>query len=153
GWSPPAGVRIEGGSWGAQIGGSSTDILMLVMNESGMKRLLSDKFTIGGEASAAAGPVGRQTSANTDVQLRAEILSWSRSRGLFAGLSLEGATLRPDSEENEKLYGKEVSNKQILLGEVESPRAGWPLVATLNKYSGISNNTASSGSARGSNRA
>jgi lipid-binding SYLF domain-containing protein len=153
GWSPPAGVRIEGGSWGAQIGGSSTDILMLVMNESGMKRLLSNKFTIGGEASAAAGPVGRQTSANTDIQLRAEILSWSRSRGLFAGLSLEGATLRPDSEENEKLYGKEVSNKQILLGEVESPRAGWPLVATLNKYSGISNNTASSGSARGSNRA
>jgi len=78
---------------------------MLVINQSGMNRLLSDKFTIGGEALAAAGPVGRQTSANTDVQLRAEILSWSRSRGLFAGLSLEGATLRPDTEENETLYG------------------------------------------------
>src|SRR5215831_12036963 len=126
GWSPPAGVRIEGGSWGAQIGGSSTDILMLVMNESGMKRLLSDKFTIGGEASAAAGPVGRQTSANTDVLLHAEILSWSRSRGLFAGLSLDGATLRPDTEENERLYGKDVSNRQILLGQAERSKAGWP---------------------------
>lgn len=152
GWSPPAGVRIEGGSIGPQIGGSSTDILMLVMNQSGMNRLLSDKFTIGGEASAAAGPVGRQTSANTDIQLRAEILSWSRSRGLFAGLSLEGATLRPDTEENEKLYGKDVTNKQILQGEVDSPKAGWPLVATLNRYSEISSNTASSRSSRGSNR-
>ena len=152
GWSPPAGVRIEGGSFGPQIGGSSTDILMLVMNQSGMNRLLSNKFTIGGEASAAAGPVGRQTSANTDIQLRAEILSWSRSRGLFAGLSLEGATLRPDTEENEKLYGKEVSNKQILLGEVESPRAGRPLVAALNRYSESPTTRASSEPPRGSNR-
>jgi SH3 domain-containing YSC84-like protein 1 len=154
GWSPPAGVRIEGGSFGPQIGGSSTDILMLVMNQSGMNRLLSDKFTIGGEAAAAAGPVGRQTSANTDIQLHAEILSWSRSRGLFAGLSLEGATLRPDTEENEKLYGKDVTNKQILQGEVASPKAGWPLVATLNRYSGtpLASNRASSGPSRGSNR-
>jgi SH3 domain-containing YSC84-like protein 1 len=154
GWSPPAGVRIEGGSFGPQIGGSSTDILMLVMNQSGMNRLLSDKFTIGGEAAAAAGPVGRQTSANTDIQLHAEILSWSRSRGLFAGLSLEGATLRPDTEENEKLYGKDVTNKQILQGEVASPRAGWPLVSVLNRYSGTSlaSNKASSGPSRGSNR-
>jgi SH3 domain-containing YSC84-like protein 1 len=154
GWSAPAGVRIEGGSWGAQIGGSSTDILMLVMNQSGMNKLLSDKFTIGGEASAAAGPVGRQTSANTDVLLHAEILSWSRSRGLFAGLSLEGATLRPDTDENEKLYGKNVTNKQILQGEVPSSKAGWPLVATLNRYSGASlaSNKTSAASSRGSNR-
>jgi outer membrane protein OmpA-like peptidoglycan-associated protein len=124
---------------------------MLVMNQSGMNRLLSDKFTIGGEASAAAGPVGRQTGANTDIQLHAEILSWSRSRGLFAGLSLEGATLRPDTDENERLYGKNVSNKQILLGEVESPKAGRPLVAALNRYSESLTSRASSG-ARGSNR-
>ncbi len=154
GWSAPAGVRIEGGSFGLQIGGSSTDILMLVMNQSGMNRLLSDKFTIGGEAAAAAGPVGRETSANTDIQLHAEILSWSRSRGLFAGLSLEGATLRPDTEENEKLYGKDVTNKQILQGEVASPRAGWPLVSALNGYSGTSlaSNKADSGPTRGSDR-
>src|SRR5215471_4440100 len=152
GWSPPAGVRIEGGSFGPQIGGSSMDILMLVMNQSGMNRLLSDKFTIGGEASAAAGPVGRQTSANTDVQLRAEILSWSRSRGLFAGLSLEGATLRPDTEENERLYGKDVSNRQILLGQAERSKAGWPLVAALDRYSKVSGDKASSGSRRNSGR-
>ena len=155
GWSAPAGIRIEGGSWGAQIGGSSTDIFMLVMNQSGMNKLLSDKFTIGGEASAAAGPVGRQTSANTDVLLHAEILSWSRSRGLFAGLSLEGATLRPDTDENEKLYAKDVTNKQILHGEVSSPRAGWPLISALNRYSGtsVASHRATSASARGNNRA
>jgi lipid-binding SYLF domain-containing protein len=135
-WGPPAGVRIEGGSYGFQIGGSSTDVFMLIMNENGMKRLLSDKFTIGGEAAAAAGPVGRNTSANTDVLLRAEILSWSRSRGLFAGLSLEGATLRPDSDVNRELYGRELSNREILQGEVKTPRAARVLIAALNRYSG-----------------
>jgi SH3 domain-containing YSC84-like protein 1 len=154
GWSPLAGVRIEGGSFGAQIGGSSTDLFMLIMNQSGLNRLLSDKFTIGGEAAAAAGPVGRQTSANTDVLLHAEILSWSRSRGAFAGISLDGATLRPDTAENERLYGKDITNKQILEGEVGSPRAGWPLVSALNRYSGtsVASHKATSGSARG-NRA
>jgi lipid-binding SYLF domain-containing protein len=153
GWGPPAGVRIEGGSFGLQIGGSSTDILMLVMNQSGMNRLLSDKFTIGGEAAAAAGPVGRETSADTDILLHAEILSWSRSRGLFAGLSLEGATLRPDTEENQSLYGKDVTNKQILQGEVASPRAGRPLISALNRYSGgtsLVGSKATSASPRGS---
>jgi lipid-binding SYLF domain-containing protein len=135
-WGPPAGIRIEGGSYGFQIGGSSTDVFMLIMNENGMKRLLSDKFTIGGEAAAAAGPVGRNTSANTDVLLRAEILSWSRSRGLFAGLSLEGATMRPDSGENRELYGRDLSNQQILQGEVKTPRAARVLIAALNHYSG-----------------
>jgi lipid-binding SYLF domain-containing protein len=132
----PAAIRIEGGSYGLQIGGSSTDVFMLVMNEGGMKKLLSDKFTIGGEAEAAAGPVGRDTSANTDVLLHAEILSWSRSRGLFAGLSLEGSTLRPDGSENEKLYGQKLSNQQILQGEVRTPAGARPLVAELNRYHG-----------------
>jgi SH3 domain-containing YSC84-like protein 1 len=130
----PAAVRIEGGSYGLQIGGSSTDVFMLIMNESGMKKLLADKFTIGGEAEATAGPVGRDTSANTDVLLHAEILSWSRSRGLFAGLSLEGSTLRPDGSENAKLYGEDVTNKQILAGDLKTPGAAEPLVAELNRY-------------------
>ena len=130
----PAAVRIEGGSYGLQIGGSSTDVFMLIMNESGMRKLLSDKFTIGGEAEAAAGPVGREASARTDVMLHAEILSWSRSRGLFAGLSLEGSTLRPDQSENEKLYGRKISNKEILEGDVPVPPAARPLIAELNRY-------------------
>jgi lipid-binding SYLF domain-containing protein len=130
----PASVRIEGGSYGLQIGGSSTDVFMLIMNESGMKRLLSDKFTIGGEAAAAAGPVGRDASANTDVLLHAEILAWSRSRGLFAGVSLEGSTLRPDASENSKLYGKELTNQEVLMGHVRTPTGARPLVAELNRY-------------------
>jgi lipid-binding SYLF domain-containing protein len=130
----PAAVRIEGGSYGLQIGGSSTDVFMLIMNESGMRKLLSDKFTIGGEAEAAAGPVGREASARTDVMLHAEILSWSRSRGLFAGLSLEGSTLRPDDSENEKLYGRKISNQRILEGELSVPPAARPLIAELNRY-------------------
>jgi lipid-binding SYLF domain-containing protein len=130
----PAAVRIEGGSYGLQIGGSSTDVFMLIMNESGMRKLLSDKFTIGGEAEAAAGPVGREASARTDVMLHAEMLSWSRSRGLFAGLSLEGSTLRPDESENEKLYGRKISNQRILEGEIGVPPAARPLIAELNRY-------------------
>src|ERR1700730_16982030 len=130
----PAAVRIEGGSYGLQIGGSSTDVFMLIMNERGMKKLLSDKFTIGGEAEAAAGPLGREASARTDVMLHAEILSWSRSRGLFAGLSLEGSTLRPDESENEKLYGRKISNQRILEGEIGVPPASRPLIAELNRY-------------------
>src|SRR5206468_873121 len=115
--------------------GSSTDVIMLVMKESGMNRLLGNKFTIGGQAAAAAGPVGRETSANTDVQMRAEILSWSRSRGLFAGLSLEGATLRPDTGENKKLYGRNVTNKEILEAGVRTPPAARAFIATLDRNS------------------
>lgn len=136
GWSAPAAVAIEGGSFGLQIGGSSTDLIMLVMKESGMNRLLGDKFTIGGEAAAAAGPVGRETSADTDVLMHAEILSWSRSRGLFAGLSLEGATLRPDGGENKKLYGRDITNKEILEGGLRPPPAARPFVTTLDRHSG-----------------
>ena len=134
GWGAPAGIRIEGASFGLQIGGSSTDVFMLVMNERGVSRLLTNKFTLGGEAAAAAGPVGRQTSANTDVLMSAEILTWSRSKGIFAGLSLEGATLRPDSSENKNLYGKRVSNKDIITGKVRVPQSAHALTSVLTQY-------------------
>jgi lipid-binding SYLF domain-containing protein len=136
GWSAPAAVRIEGGSFGLQLGGSSTDVIMLVLNDGGMQKLLSDKFTLGGEAAAAAGPVGRNTSADTDVLMKAEILSWSRSRGVFAGLSLEGATLRQDEDENAKLYGKPLTNKEVLTGMVKRPAAAGTFLAQLQRFSG-----------------
>ena len=135
GWSAPAGVRIEGGSLGFQIGASEQDLLLLVMNETGMKRLLGNKFTVGAEATAAAGPVGRDASAQTDAVMRAEMLSYSRARGLFAGISLQGATLRPDDDTNEELYGKGVSNKTILTGTVKVPAAAQKLEALINKNS------------------
>ena len=136
GWSAPGGVRVEGGSVGFQIGGSETDVLMLVMNQSAINKLLSSKFTIGGDASAAAGPVGRTSSAATDAQLHAEILTYSRARGLFAGVSLEGATLRPDDNANRDMYGKKMSNKDIVLGAVQPSAAASKLIAELNKHSG-----------------
>lgn len=136
GWSAPAGVRVEGGSVGFQIGGSETDVVMLVMNQGAVKKLLSSKFTIGGDASAAAGPVGRTSSAETDAQLRAEILTYSRTRGLFAGVSLQGATLRPDDDANKDMYGQKMSNQDIVLGSVKAPAAASALIAALNKYSG-----------------
>ena len=129
-------MRIEGGSFGLQLGASSTDVIMLVLNDGGMEKLLSDKFTLGGEAAAAAGPVGRNTSANTDVLMKAEILSWSRSRGVFAGLSLEGATLRQDEDENAKLYGKPLTNKEILTGTVKRPTTAGSFLAQLQRFSG-----------------
>jgi lipid-binding SYLF domain-containing protein len=136
GWSSPAAVRIEGGSFGLQLGGSSTDLIMLVMNRRGMDRLLGDKFTLGADVEGAAGPVGRETSAQTDAVLHAEILTWSRSRGLFGGISLEGATLRPDGGENHKLYRREIGNREILETGVSTPAAGRPFVAMLNRQSG-----------------
>ena len=135
GWSAPAGVRIEGGSVGFQIGGSETDVVMLVLNESGAEKLMRSKFTLGGEGSVAAGPVGRTSSAETDAFMRAEILSWSRSRGVFAGISLKGATMRPDEEANKELYTTHLANRDILNGEVAVPGAASGLVAALNKYS------------------
>lgn len=133
GWSTPGAIRIEGGSFGFQLGGSSTDLIMLVMNRRGMERLLGDKFTLGGEATAAAGPVGRDTTAQTDLAMHAEMLSWSRSRGLFAGISLDGATLRPDKSENRKLYGRPISNREILEVGVVAPAGALPLVMELNR--------------------
>src|ERR1700735_3977174 len=117
GWSAPAAMRSEGGSFGFQIGASDTDVVLLVMNDGGMKHLLSDKFTLGGDASVVAGPVGRDAAAQTDAALQAELLSYSRSHGLFAGVALTGATLRPDGETNRELYGHNVTNREILTGE------------------------------------
>ena len=135
GWSAPATVRIEGGSVGFQIGGSSTDLVMLVMNERGARKLLESQFTLGGEASVAAGPVGRSATAQTDVQLRADILSWSRSRGLFAGVALAGATLREDLDDNAALYGSRLRNREIVTGGVSAPEAAARLLALLNQHS------------------
>jgi lipid-binding SYLF domain-containing protein len=135
GWSAPGSIRVEGGSFGLQIGGSETDVFMLVMNEKGMDRLLSTKFTLGGDASAAAGPVGRSAQAETDAALTAEILTWSRSRGLFAGISLSGATLREDSDWNQDMYTKRLSNKEIITGGTPPPAAAANLMSELNRFS------------------
>lgn len=135
GWSGPAGMKIEGGSFGLQVGGAESDVILLVMNKSGMEKLLKSKFTIGGEASAAAGPVGRETEAMTDAMMRAEILSWSRSRGAFAGISLQGSTLREDGEPNDRLYSKGTKNETILTGKVPAPAAAKEYISTLAKYS------------------
>jgi lipid-binding SYLF domain-containing protein len=136
GWTAPAGMRIEGGSFGLQIGGSESDAVVLVNNESGMKHLLSDKFTLGGDASIAAGPVGRDASAQTDVELHAEMLSYSRSRGIFAGIALEGATLRPDKEADRELYGRDITNREILTGgDIKAPASAEKLEHALNRES------------------
>lgn len=135
GWTAPASVRIEGGSFGFQIGGSETDVVMLVMNPQGEDRLLSSQFALGADASIAAGPVGRTAAAGTDAYLTAEILSWSRSRGVFAGVSLQGATLREDMDDNQALYGRRLTNRDIIQGNVAVPRAAHQFIATLDKYS------------------
>jgi lipid-binding SYLF domain-containing protein len=135
GWSAPAAIRIEGGSFGFQIGGSETDVVMLVNSESGAKKLLASKFTLGADASVAAGPVGRTSSAETDAQLHAEILTYSRSRGIFAGISLQGATLRPDEDWNRDLYGSALTNKEIVMGSTPAPPAAAKLLSVLDKYS------------------
>jgi lipid-binding SYLF domain-containing protein len=127
-------MRIEGGSVGLQIGASGTDIVLVVMNDRGADRLLSSKFTVGADAAVAAGPVGRQAQAQTDITLRAEILAWSRSRGLFAGISLQGSTLREDSGENKDLYGKEITNKDIVRGTIAPPKSAAPLMAVIEKF-------------------
>jgi lipid-binding SYLF domain-containing protein len=135
GWGAPGAVRVEGGSVGLQIGVSSTDLVLLVMNERGMKRLLSTKFTLGGDASVAAGPVGRDATAQTDALMTAEILSWSRSHGVFAGVSVDGSTLRNDIDVNTELYGKPWENRQILNSGLKPPAGAAKLIASLNKYS------------------
>jgi lipid-binding SYLF domain-containing protein len=135
GWGPPAAIRIEGGSVGFQIGVSSTDVILLIMNDRGMNRLSTSKFTIGADATAAAGPVGRNATAQTDALMTAEILSWSRSRGAFAGISLDGATLRNDIDENQAMYGQRWESKQILGSGAKPPEMAAKLLAALNKYS------------------
>jgi lipid-binding SYLF domain-containing protein len=135
GWSAPAAMRSEGGSVGFQLGASESDVVLLVMNDGGMRHLLTDKFTLGGDASAAAGPVGRDASARTDAMMNAEILSYSRSQGLFAGIALDGATLRPDADTNRELYGRDTTNRQILTGDLKTPAVADKFEAALNRDS------------------
>jgi lipid-binding SYLF domain-containing protein len=136
-WSAPAAMRMEGGSFGFQIGASETDVVLLVMNDGGMKNLLSDKFTLGADASGAAGPIGRDTSARTDIMMKAEMLSYSRSRGLFAGVSLVGATVRPDGETNRVLYGRDSTNREILTGDFKSPAMASKFERALRRESPV----------------
>lgn len=135
GWSAPGAVRISGGKFGLLIGGAETDVVMLVMNQSGMEHLLSDKFQLGGEASAAAGPLGRDSSAMTDAELHAEILTYSRQRGIFGGLDLTGAAMTEDHDANKELYGRDISNKEIATGDVRTPPAARQFVHTLDRIS------------------
>jgi SH3 domain-containing YSC84-like protein 1 len=135
GWGAPAAVKVEGGSVGFQIGGQGTDVVMLVMNRHGMDQLAKSKFTLGGDASIAAGPVGRSSSAQTDAYMSAEILSWSRSKGLFAGVALKGATLRPEESENKELYGRRMTTREVLNDHtLKTPPEASGLIAALNQY-------------------
>jgi len=135
-WSAPAMFALEGGSFGLQIGGQATDFVLLIMNEKGAESVMSSKVKIGADASAAAGPVGRTTSAETDAVMSAQILSWSRAQGAFAGVSLEGSTLRSDDGANKNVYGKELSAKEIVReGKVKTPAAGESLIQLLEKIS------------------
>jgi lipid-binding SYLF domain-containing protein len=137
-WGAPSMMALEGGSFGIQLGGQATDFVLLVMNERGANSILSSKVKLGGDISAAAGPKGRSAAAATDVTLRAEILSYSRSRGLFAGVSLEGSTLRPDNQANAKVYGKALSAKAVVFsGEVKPPASAKWLLTILNKRSPV----------------
>ena len=133
-WTAPGSLKIEGGSFGLQIGASATDVIMLVMNERGVEKLLSNQFKVGADAAVAAGPVGRQASAETDITMRAEMLAWSRSRGVFAGIALEGSTFRQDTSENKDLYGREIANKEIVTGKIAVPPAAQGFLKALSKY-------------------
>ncbi len=137
GWSAPGSVRISGGKFGLLIGGAETDVIMLVMNQTGMEHMLSDKFQMGGEASAAAGPVGRDASAMTDAELHAEILTYSRSRGLFGGLDLSGAAITQDKESNRELYGSDVTNRDLVngAGAQRTPAEARPFIHALDGIS------------------
>jgi lipid-binding SYLF domain-containing protein len=137
GWTGPSTIRMEGGSFGFQIGGGETDIVMMVMNETGANKLMKSEFTVGGEGAAMAGPVGRTATAETDAYLRAEILSYSRSRGLFAGAVIKGSTLRSDDDDNETVYGKSVKHEDILQNRVAPPASAAPLLGLLSKYSAV----------------
>jgi len=135
GWSAPGGISVKGGSVGFQIGGAATDVIMLVKNDRGAEKLLSSKFTVGADGTVAAGPVGRQASAKTDGTFSAEILAWSRAKGVFAGIALDGSTLTVDDGENKELYGKQIDNKEIVLkSAVAPPKSAAPLMAALAKY-------------------
>src|SRR5689334_14074161 len=131
GWSAPAPITITGGSWGLQLGGQATDLVMVVMNQKGMDHLLSSKFKLGADASAAAGPVGRHASADTDWKLKAQVLTYSRSRGLFAGLELNGAVIKQDKDSTREFYGRMVPFRTSLTGNIEAPAGSGPFLSTL----------------------
>lgn len=133
-WSAPGNLSMEGGSVGFQIGGSETDVVLLFMNKNAASKMLSTDFTLGAEGEVAAGPVGRTAGADTDAVMRAEVLSWSRSRGVFAGVALKGATLHQDEKDNEALYGKKLSNREIVTSNIAPPPAASKLMADLNQY-------------------
>ena len=135
GWSAPAPITIAGGSWGLQLGGQAVDIVMVVTNEDGMQHLLSSKFKLGADASAAAGPVGRDAAADTDLKMRAEVLTYSRARGLFAGIDLSGAALTQDKDETRLLYGSFVPFADILSGKVEATAVSAPFLSAVRRYS------------------
>lgn len=141
GWSAPAPITITGGSWGLQIGGQAVDLVMIVTNDQGMQHLLQSKFKLGADASAAAGPVGRDAGADTDWKMKAEVLTYSRARGVFAGIDLNGAALTQDKDETRVLYGQPESFQDILEGKVQPPSASQPFLAAVRKYSQQSNNT------------
>ena len=134
-WGPPAALRVEGGSFGFQIGASETDVIMLLMDPRSVSGILDSKFTLGGDADVAAGPVGRSATAQTDATMHAKILSYSRSRGVFAGVALTGATLRQDLDENKEMYGKPLTTREVVSGAVAAPNAASELVGLLTKYS------------------
>jgi lipid-binding SYLF domain-containing protein len=137
-WGPPAAFSISGGSVGFQIGASETDLVLLFMNEDGMRSLLEDKFTLGADASVAAGPVGRSAEADTDAKMTAKVLSYSRSKGVFAGIALDGAVLKPSPEDNREIYGRSISARELLLdGHVAPPAGANSLLQTLDRYSAM----------------
>lgn len=133
GWSAPAFITISGGSWGLQIGVEAVDVVLIIQNEKGMQKLLESNFQIGGDASAAAGPVGRHAEAGTDWKLDTEILTYSRAKGAFAGLTLEGASLRQDDDSRHAIYGRNVTTRAILLGKVAAPSAAHPFLAEIRE--------------------
>lgn len=135
GWTAPSTVRVEGGSFGAQIGGGEVDVMLFVMNKRGKDKLLKSKFTLGGEVSVMAGPLGRAASAETDAFMHAKILSYSRSRGVFVGAVFEGGTLRPDNDDNRAIYGSAGTHEQILLGKVAPPSSAQRLISILGRHS------------------
>jgi lipid-binding SYLF domain-containing protein len=141
GWSAPAPITITGGSWGLQLGGQAVDIVMVVTNDQGMQHLLSSKFKIGADASAAAGPVGRDAAADTDIKMRAEVLTYSRARGLFAGIDLSGSSLTQDKDETRLLYGKFMPFSEILSGKVHATAVSEPFLSAVRRYSGQSRET------------
>jgi lipid-binding SYLF domain-containing protein len=139
-WSAPSTIRVEGGSIGLQIGAGETDVVLVVMNRSGMEKLAKDKFTVGGDASVMAGPVGRSAQAQTDALMKAEILAYSRSHGIFAGIALDGATLRPDNDDNAKIYGHPVTQEELIHGRVHSTADAKPLFEELNRWAPFKKN-------------